>query len=424
MKRGDVQQNTRTSTFPMQAECNEKDRKAVRRKSSAVLLRLIFVICAGCTCFIAKRILQLKSNSSSSYSGNVDDLILKREQKRQRTTSIELDTIISEVESILDQVVVPCHATFTGKSFETSNLCPGQENNNDQIVVYNPSNHDKFLCGGKLGPKKLHVLDKNNLDVCWTRPIETLLTAHSFPLPPTHDNILNFPGIVVYSSQPRNRYDDTFSSSFVSQRTLMASKDSSTPSCDVKCDFETLTGINQHRYVYGTDWEIIMSMEGEQYYPQMKIDPNAWNENVSTCDKAYHNSIYLYSPSLFYQKFYATTSFESEVPLPYFSFAEYNIQNPAVPFEDGIKGASFLARNCDSMNNREAVVQKLMKTDFRIDSLSSCLKNVDNPDLDLSNKGKVLSKYLFVSTSPLYFFFGYIKARLIQLGSNLNLRLE
>jgi hypothetical protein len=53
------------------------------------------------------------------------------------------------------------------------------------------------------------------------------------------------------------------------------------------------------------------------------------------------------------------------------------------------------------MNNREDVVQKLTKTAFRIDSLSSCLNNMNNPDFDLSNKGKVLSKYLFVRTSLL-----------------------
>jgi hypothetical protein len=84
------------------------------------------------------------------------------------------------------------------------------------------------------------------------------------------------------------------------------------------------------------------------------------------------------------------------VPLPYFSFAEYNIQNPPVSFEDGIKGASFLARNCGSMNNREEVVRKLMKTAFRIDSLSSCLNNMDpNSVLDTSDKGRVMRKYLF-----------------------------
>lgn len=99
------------------------------------------------------------------------------------------------------------------------------------------------------------------------------------------------------------------------------------------------------------------------------------------------------------KKYYGTTSFKSEIPLPYFSFAEYNIQNPAVSFQDGIKGASFLARNCQSMNDRENVVQQLMDTGFIVDALSSCLNNVVNPGFDLDNKGEVNRKYLFVSES-------------------------
>lgn len=83
--------------------------------------------------------------------------------------------------------------------------------------------------------------------------------------------------------------------------------------------------------------------------------------------------------------------------MPYFSFAEYNIQNSAVSFKDAIRGASFLAKNCNSLNNREDLVHKLMGTEFRVDSLSSCLNNVDDPGFDLSNKGEVMSKYMFVS---------------------------
>ncbi|KAL3785321.1 hypothetical protein HJC23_008885 [Cyclotella cryptica] len=48
------------------------------------------------------------------------------------------------------------------------------------------------------------------------------------------------------------------------------------------------------------------------------------------------------------------------------------------------------------MNKREEVVQKLMQTEFRIDSLSSCLNNMEpNSVLDTSDKGNVMRKYLF-----------------------------
>jgi hypothetical protein len=143
----------------------------------------------------------------------------------------------------------------------------------------------------------------------------------------------------------------------------------------------------------------------------LKIDKSAWKDSVSSIfvflnydvfylirateqqTKPYNNS---FLKLHWIQKFYSTTSFESEVPLPYFSFAEYSIQSDAVPFHEGIKGATFIARNCGSKNNREGVVKKLMETTFRVDSVSTCLRNVQpRPGLDLRDKGKLMRKYLF-----------------------------
>jgi hypothetical protein len=90
-------------------------------------------------------------------------------------------------------------------------------------------------------------------------------------------------------------------------------------------------------------------MEGPKYYSQLQIPPTAYQKN----------------------RFYSTTSYQSEVPLPYYSWAEYKIQQPAVVYDNAIKAGSFLARNCHSNNNREAVVKALQESEFRIDSLSA-----------------------------------------------------
>ncbi|KAL3802742.1 hypothetical protein ACHAWO_010090 [Cyclotella atomus] len=108
-------------------------------------------------------------------------VIETRAQKTKNASDAKLGTIVSEVESILDQIVI-------GNSYETSILYPRQKNSDYQTVIYNPSNHDKFICDGR--PKKLHKLDSDNLDACWVRPIETLLMAHSFSSPPTHSNVV------------------------------------------------------------------------------------------------------------------------------------------------------------------------------------------------------------------------------------------
>jgi hypothetical protein len=148
--------------------------------------------------------------------------------------------------------------------------------------------------------------------------------------------------------------------------------------CDIQCLSSGLPNVLSHRFVesiYGEDWTLTHSMEGPQYYPKLVINPEAYKKN----------------------KFYSTTSYDSEVPLPYFSWAEYNIKTTAaVDFDTAIKGASFLARNCESKNNREKVVRELQMSSFRTDALSQCLHNAaPPPGVSMGNKTDVMRRYLF-----------------------------
>jgi hypothetical protein len=96
--------------------------------------------------------------------------------------------------------------------------------------------------------------------------------------------------------------------------------------------------------------------------------------------------------------FYATTSFNSDIPLSYYSSEDFNIQAPAVDFDAVIKGASFVAGNCDSRNNRELVVKTLVNSThhIRVDSLGTCLHNAEPPNgLDMKNKTALMQQYLF-----------------------------
>jgi Glycosyltransferase family 10 (fucosyltransferase) C-term len=153
------------------------------------------------------------------------------------------------------------------------------------------------------------------------------------------------------------------------------------PECDVPCwhdggprgnnDVRTVDAID------GSGWKVIFSMEGPQYYGELNVDPSKWREN----------------------QFWATTSYQSEIPLPYYSKAEYNIWHTNfVPFDTGIKGAVFLARNCASLNQRETKVRDLIAASFRVDALSACLHNADPPPQigrDLNDKVRVMKQYLF-----------------------------
>jgi len=144
--------------------------------------------------------------------------------------------------------------------------------------------------------------------------------------------------------------------------------------CSVPCKFNNNFSFLNAIRIQNTNWEIIHTMEGERIYPEAQVRPFAYRKN----------------------QFYATTSLKSEIPLPYFSWSEYKIQHAAVDFQKAIKGASFLANNCESHNKRETVVEELMKTRLRVDSLSGCLNNANPlPGVDMNNKTAIMEQYLF-----------------------------
>ena len=146
-------------------------------------------------------------------------------------------------------------------------------------------------------------------------------------------------------------------------------KATQTIECDVPCKSSTGGGVVRTLTFRDTPWTMVQSMEGPQYYRRLRPDntPN---------------------------KFWSTTSMKSAVPMPYFSWAEYNIQNPAVDFDRTIKGASFIAHNCNSKNGREDFVRGMISGGFQVDSLSSCLHNAESR-VGKSNKESMMRQYLF-----------------------------
>lgn len=121
--------------------------------------------------------------------------------------------------------------------------------------------------------------------------------------------------------------------------------------------------------VEGLPFVFVQSMEGPAYYPQLRIDARHANQ------------------------LWSTTSFRSTIPLPYFSWAEYQIQSPAVDYSLARKSASFIAKNCRSKNDRESLVRKLMQL-TSVQSLSKCLHNAESP-VGNSNKRRMMQQYLF-----------------------------
>lgn len=142
--------------------------------------------------------------------------------------------------------------------------------------------------------------------------------------------------------------------------------------CDIPCFYDRSIPLVGRKTVFdekGRSSTFMHTMEGPKHYPRSRTKGNY--DGLST------------------------VSMKSDVPLPYFSWAEYNIKTPAIDFNSSIKGGVFIARNCRSLNDREGLIRELQKY-MRLDSVSSCLNNAPWPsDVPRQDKGTVMRRYLF-----------------------------
>ncbi|CAH2053320.1 unnamed protein product [Thlaspi arvense] len=71
-----------------------------------------------------------------------------------------------------------------------------------------------------------------------------------------------------------------------------------------------------------------------------------------------------------------TTSLSSDVPVGYFSWAEYDIMAPVQPKTEKALAAAFIS-NCEAQNFRLQALEALMEANVRIDSYGGCHRNRD-----------------------------------------------
>lgn len=69
-----------------------------------------------------------------------------------------------------------------------------------------------------------------------------------------------------------------------------------------------------------------------------------------------------------------TTSLSSDVPVGYFSWAEYDIMAPVKPKTENALAAAFIS-NCGARNFRLQALEALERANIRIDSYGSCHHN-------------------------------------------------
>ncbi|KAF3518830.1 hypothetical protein DY000_02059054 [Brassica cretica] len=143
-------------------------------------------------------------------------------------------------------------------------------------------------------------------------------------------------------------------------------------SCSVDCTFEASAGKTPDAtFGFGHKPEtlgIIRSMESAQYYP---------DNDLSQARRRGYDVV-------------MTTSLSSDVPVGYFSWAEYDIMAPVQPKTEKAIAAAFIS-NCGARNFRLQALEALMRTRIKIDSYGGCHRNRDGK----VDKVEALKRYKF-----------------------------
>ncbi|KAL3515280.1 hypothetical protein ACH5RR_022182 [Cinchona calisaya] len=113
---------------------------------------------------------------------------------------------------------------------------------------------------------------------------------------------------------------------------------------------------------------VLRSMESSRYYAQ---------NNMAVARRKGYDVI-------------MTTSLSSDIPVGYFSWAEYDVMAPMQPKTESALAAAFIS-NCGARNFRLEALEALERTNIKIDSYGSCHRNRDG-NVD---KVKTLARYKF-----------------------------
>jgi len=288
--------------------------------------------------------------------------------------------------------IASCQHSPNGTLVRYNNFCPlwgikeinsrvPHQNGTKALLLYNRFNKSRIVCGKTIQPSSALLVSFPTTNENIQRddaPILECLSKASphfshamdtrlFPVTPSAQTSEHLPPIEIMR-MTKSPFHEHRLKPF--------------PDCDIPCHYDTLEMRGVPRInIAGTDWVMIHSMEGPQYYTGLAFDPESHKKNF----------------------FYATTSFQSEVPLPYFSFAEYPIQGlpeqAPINYTQAVHGAVFLAQNCNSRNGREKIVEQLIQSPYiRVDSVSKCLHNAELPNGQSGrtmDKADILRQYLF-----------------------------
>ena len=235
------------------------------------------------------------------------------------------------------------------------NTCPPAAAGGE-IVAYNTQSFDRMWCGNAIKPHSIHRFQPQ--DVC-----EDPVYLFHEKLPPFHGR--KMPPITLRLADSKAKSEPVRCN--IGCRVAMDNK------CHKPDKADCLTGSINKFTVDETDLAIIYST----------LTP--WEEETLVMDRK--------------GKYLATRSFQSDVPLSYFSWSKYGIPTPPVDYAFAEKSVSFFKSDLCKGVIRADLWAKAIPKDVPLASYGSCVHNTDLPkDMSLDNhedREILMKKHLF-----------------------------
>ncbi|KAL5992821.1 putative fucosyltransferase-like protein [Asimina triloba] len=151
-----------------------------------------------------------------------------------------------------------------------------------------------------------------------------------------------------------------YSRDFQKDPIIVSGSDQEWSTCSVGCKFAyTSASDRKPDAAFGMHQDpetarVLRSMESSHYYPE---------NNIGQARRRGYDVV-------------MTTSLSSDVPVGYFSWAEYDIMAPVQPKSESAHAAAFIS-NCGARNFRLQALDMLEKLNVKIDSYGACHRNRD-----------------------------------------------
>ncbi|KAG7338590.1 glycosyltransferase family 10 fucosyltransferase [Nitzschia inconspicua] len=272
-----------------------------------------------------------KKGTGPTNVGYVKDFTHERENPPYRSVEISITDVSPTVASLAkERSVKPCETVGQDGTTVTNPSCLDPDT---PLIAYNPESFSRTWCGQEIKPQSAVTMSEH----C-TEAVVHLFPTENPPISGEH-----MPPIVIKSKRGAE----------VPATSLTAVE------CNIPCQKDSALS--------GDDWF---------------IDDEPWMIRHTMLDGWYEGHAKIERRDFLKNKYFSTQSWESSVPLTYFSFDKHSLRNrPAIDFDSAKDKAIYIVDNqCTAAATKRAKYFGAMKAKIEVHSYGQCGHNTDIPE--------------------------------------------